>query len=176
MNSEMRLTRRYIIRRLINIPPRTEDMRRYSRRIRFSWEFYQGRNVIRNLTFQLTHRCNHRCGHCYVINTCENNRIPYNELNTSDLKKLLREACSLGCMFITFTGGEPLLRDDFEELYVYARRLGLGIFLQTNATLITPRLAKLFSQLSPNGPVRATLYGMSEETYMEATAVGGSFD
>ena len=32
-----------------------------------------------------------------------------------------------------FTGGEPLLRPDFEELYLHARRLGMKVLLFTNA-------------------------------------------
>ena len=47
---------------------------------------------------------------------------------------------------VVCTGGEPLLRPDFAEIYLYARRLGLKVVLFTNARPITPELADLLAQ------------------------------
>ena len=58
---------------------------------------------------------------------------------------MLTEAAGLGALSVRITGGEPLLRPDFEDLYVFARRLGLEVLLFTNARLITPELADLFA-------------------------------
>ena len=53
-------------------------------------------------------------------------------------RALLDEAAGLGCLVVRLTGGEPLLRDDFEEIYLHARQLGMRVMLFTNATLMTP--------------------------------------
>ncbi|MBN1893038.1 radical SAM protein, partial [bacterium] len=73
------------------------------------------------------------------------------------------------------TGGEPLLREDFEDLYVFARRLGMYVILFTNARHITPELARLFARIPPGRPVEVTVFGMHAESYVRATASPGAF-
>ena len=43
--------------------------------------------------------------------------------------------------FFSFTGGEPLLRRDLEDMIKFARHIGLQVNLITNGTLATPRRA-----------------------------------
>jgi radical SAM protein with 4Fe4S-binding SPASM domain len=151
-------------------------IKRYSKKKYFDTFSYRNKSILTNLTLQLTYRCNHECLHCCVVRPAGSNEAQSDEMDTNTIKRLLREACSLGCLYINFTGGEPLLRNDFEEIYIYARKLGLRPVIQTNSTLITLRLAKLFARLSPHGLVKTTLYGMSRRTYADATGVAGSFD
>lgn len=54
---------------------------------------------------------------------------------------LLKQAAELGCMAVRSTGGEPLLRPDFPELYIAARRLGIKVILLSNGRLIIPDIA-----------------------------------
>jgi len=63
---------------------------------------------------------------------------------------MLKQAADLGCLQVRLTGGEPLMRPDFEEIYVYARRLGLKVWLFTSGRPITPRLADVFARIPPN--------------------------
>jgi Predicted Fe-S oxidoreductases len=97
------------------------------------------------------------------------------ELTTEKIKDILIEATSLGCLTVKFTGGEPLLREDFEEIYIFARRLGLKVLLFTNATLITPHIANLFSHIPPLEKLEISVYGMSKKSYESVTRVPGSF-
>ena len=69
-------------------------------------------------------------------------------------RSVLRQAADLGCLQVRFTGGEPLLRPDFEELYLFARRLGLAVLVFTNARRVTPRLADLLARIPPRGAHR----------------------
>ena len=125
---------------------------------------------------ELTERCNNNCIHC-CINLSENDKAARkNELTTKEIRGILIEAASLGCLTVRFTGGEPLLRDDFEELYIFARKLGLKVMLFTNARLITPHLAELFSRIPPLEKIEITLYGMKKESYESAVQVKGSFE
>ncbi|HEY9595416.1 MAG TPA: radical SAM protein, partial [Spirochaetia bacterium] len=43
--------------------------------------------------------------------------------------------------FFSFTGGEPLLRPDLEDMIRFARKIGLEVNLITNGTLVTPARA-----------------------------------
>ena len=68
------------------------------------------------------------------------------------------------------------MRDDFEEIYLHARRLGLRVMIFTNATLVTPRLARLLRDVPPLEAVEVSVYGMKAETYEAVTRTPGSFD
>src|SRR4030065_818883 len=93
-----------------------------------------------SLDMELTERCNNNCIHCYINLSADDLHAQQRELSTEEIQEILQEAASLGCLTIRFTGGEPLLRKDFEDLYVFARRLGLKVIIFTNASLITPQL------------------------------------
>jgi hypothetical protein len=89
--------------------------------------------------------------------------------------RIFREAAELGALTIRVTGGEPLLREDFAELYLYASRLGMKVSLFTNARRITPELADLLARVPPLERIEVTVYGMHEETYEAVTRVPGSY-
>jgi radical SAM protein with 4Fe4S-binding SPASM domain len=131
--------------------------------------------ILNTLTMELTERCNNNCIHCFINLPDDDLDAEKKELSTDEIKGILQEASSLGSFIVKFTGGEPLLRDDFEELYIFARKLGLTVVIFTNATLITPHLAGLFSRLPPFAEIEITLYGMKAESYEAVTEVRGSF-
>jgi len=126
------------------------------------WKQRQPR--LRALDIELTERCDNACQHCY-INLPANDAAREAELRTEEWKRILAEAASLGVLSVRFTGGEPLLRADFAELYETARRLGLRVTLFTNARRITPELVALFQRIPPLQKIEITVYGMTAETY-----------
>ena len=132
--------------------------------------------ILIDLDIELTERCNNNCVHCCINLPADDPIAKKRELSTAAIKKILKEAASLGCLTVRFTGGEPLLRDDFEELYLYARKLGLKVLLFTNATLITPSLAELLSRIPPLEKIEITVYGMKKLSYEAITRTPGSFD
>lgn len=128
------------------------------------------------LDIELTERCNLNCIHCYINMPADDLATKERELSTEAIKEILKEAASLGCLSVRFTGGEPLLRKDFEELYLFARRLGLKVLIFTNATLITPHLADLLSRIPPLEKTEVSIYGMKRKSYEAVTRVPGSFE
>jgi len=132
--------------------------------------------TLSDLDIELTERCNNNCVHCCINLPADDLIAKKREISTEGIKRILKEAVSLGCLTVRFTGGEPLLRDDFEELYLYARRLGLKVLLFTNATLITPSLAELFSRIPPLEKIEVTVYGMKKLSYEAITRTPGSFE
>jgi MoaA/NifB/PqqE/SkfB family radical SAM enzyme len=130
---------------------------------------------LKQLDFELTERCNNDCIHC-CINLPEGDAdAGRRELAADQVKGILRQAAVLGCLQVCLTGGEPLLRSDFEEIYLFARQLGMEVLLFTNARLITPRLADLFRRIPPLVPIEVTVYGMHRESYEAVTRAKGSF-
>ncbi len=127
------------------------------------------------LDIELTERCNNACIHCCTNRPAGDKRSRARELDTDAWKEILRQAAGLGVMTVRFTGGEPLLRDDFPELYLFARRLGLRVLLFTNATLITPQIAALLADIPPLEEIEISVYGMRRESYEAVTGIGGSY-
>jgi radical SAM protein with 4Fe4S-binding SPASM domain len=131
--------------------------------------------ILSSFDIELTERCNNNCIHCY-INLPENDNAKRREMSTDEVKRVLAEAADLGALSVRFTGGEPLLRDDFPEIYLFARRLGLRVLIFTNARLITPEIADLFDKVPPLEKIEVTVYGMTRESYEAVSRVKGSYD
>lgn len=85
------------------------------------------------------------------------------------------EAVGMGCLWWLITGGEPLLREDFPDIYLYLKRKGIRVSLFTNATLINTEITSLFKKYPPQ-TVEVTIYGLSQKTYEVVTRNPGSFD
>lgn len=93
------------------------------------------------LLAELTYRCPLHCVFCY-------NPVDFakheDELPTADWLRVLREARAIGAVQCGFSGGEPLQRDDLEELVEEAHRLGYYTNLITSGIgLNEKRIARL---------------------------------
>ena len=136
----------------------------------------RGRNsILTHLDMELTERCNNNCIHCLINIPANDSVARQRELSTEEIKGIIEEAVSLGCLVLKLTGGEPLLRRDFEDIYVFARKAGLRVIIFTNATLITPHLAELFARIPPLEKIQVTVYGMKEESYAAVARRPGGF-
>jgi len=132
--------------------------------------------LVSRLDLELTERCNNACIHCCINLPATDAQAQARELRTGDWQDILRQAADLGALSVRFTGGEPLLREDFAELYLYARRLGLKVLLFTNARLVTPELADLLARIPPRELIEVSVYGMRRESYEAVTRAPGSYD
>lgn len=117
-------------------------------------------------SIELTMRCNLNCVHCY--------RVPKRkELSTNQWKNIIDQIVEAGCLWLLITGGEPLIRSDFLDLYIYAKKKGLLIVIFTNGTLLTEEIVKAFAEYPPFC-IEITIYGMSEKVYEKVTGVNNS--
>jgi len=93
------------------------------------------------LLAELTYRCPLHCIFCYnPVNYAQNR----NELSTAQWIDVMRQARALGAAQLGFSGGEPLLRDDLEELIVEGHRLGYYTNLITSGVGLTEaRIARM---------------------------------
>ncbi len=128
-----------------------------------------------HLDLELTERCNNACLHCYINLPAGDARAARRELSTAEWKDVLGQAAALGALWVRVSGGEPLLRPDFPELYLHARRLGLKVVLFTNARLITPELADLLARVPPLRKVEISVYGMQASSYDAVARSPGGF-
>ena len=126
-------------------------------------------------TFELTPRCNLRCKMCYVRMTPEQMAPLGRERTTEEWLEFARSAVSQGLVFLLLTGGEPTLLPNFPDIYRGLMRMGLSISVNTNGTLLTPALRRLWHELPP-AQVNVTLYGTCREDYRELCGDANAFD
>lgn len=115
-------------------------------------------------TFELTSRCNFRCAMCYIHSESQQKCNAARELTAEQWLALGREAVAGGMVYLLLTGGEPLLRPDFPEIYTGLMQMGLRISINTNGSLITPEIVECFRKYPPE-KVNVSIYGVSEATY-----------
>ena len=94
--------------------------------------------------------------------------------STLEICAVLDQMAECGCLWLLITGGEPLLRRDFNDVYRHAKELGMIITIFTNATHLTEELADVFVTYPPF-LVEATLHGATEETFNAITGIRSSF-
>ena len=124
-------------------------------------------------SLEVTMRCNLRCQHCYIPPERRLSRKAP-ELSLVEIQRILDEVTDAGCLWLLLTGGEPLLRRDFLDIYRYARAKGLILSLFTNGTLVTERIADYLAEWRPFN-IEITLYGATQETYERVTGIPGSY-
>lgn len=90
------------------------------------------------ISWNITKACNLKCEHCYR----DAGSAERDELTLEEGKKLLADLQSLHFRLVIFSGGEPLLRPDLDDLIRYARGLGLISVLGTNGTLLSTSRAR----------------------------------
>jgi radical SAM protein with 4Fe4S-binding SPASM domain len=126
------------------------------------------RNIPLSVQLDLTYRCNERCVHCYL------DHDDHGEMTTAEIKRLLDEMADAGVFFLTFSGGEILMRKDFFELLEYARRkLMFCVKLKSNAVLIREREAKRIYDLGVES-VQISIYSHRPEVHDAITLIPGS--
>jgi radical SAM protein with 4Fe4S-binding SPASM domain len=134
-----------------------------------------GRRELLSAMIGLTDRCNLRCVHCFVHDAARDRELRARELTTQQWFQIFDKLADAGCLSLTWTGGEILVRDDFAELYRYAKQKGFLITLMTNGTLLTPEIVELLQEWYPLY-LDISLYGLSAEMYQQVTDNGGAFD
>ena len=126
-------------------------------------------NIPAQVVLELTYRCNLRCVHCYV--DLDGN----DELTSVEYKRVLDQLKAAGTIFLLFTGGEIMVRNDFLEIAAYARYKGFIPGFLTNCTLVTPEISRALAKLRPFS-VTTSLYGATPATHESVTLVPGSFE
>ena len=94
-----------------------------------------GQGIPLWLSLELTYRCPLKCSWCN--NPLDFEDYSSQELSTAEWKKVLDDARRLGALQLGFTGGEPMLRDDLEELVGHADRIGFYTNLITSGIGLT---------------------------------------
>lgn len=129
-------------------------------------------NITKNpiiVNLEITNSCNLNCIFCRA----EANKHLDNNLSKDEIINLFTDLKSLGIKYLSLTGGEPLIRKDFEEIAKMANIMGFKLSLSTNGTLIKRipiDILKLFN------PIRISLDGSVSEVHDSIRRVNGAYN
>jgi len=123
--------------------------------------------------FELTFRCPLKCGFCYCscYTSPEHTR---NELSTAEVLAILDQAAEGGCLWMTFSGGDPFVRADFRAIYDHARGLGMILNILCSGVLLTDEWLQHL-QHAPPLKIEIPLYGITAETHEAVSGKKGTF-
>ena len=113
--------------------------------------------------------CNQCCVHCYAAGQTE---AVENELSTNEWKAVLDKLREIGIPQVTFTGGEPTMRDDLFELIDHARWFVSR--LNTNGIKLTKDYCKKLYECEIDS-VQITFYSNDRDIHNKLVG-GNHFD
>lgn len=103
--------------------------------------------------------CNQKCVHCYAAGQSQGNT---KELTTSEWKKVIDKCRKICVPQVTFTGGEPTMREDLVELVEYSKWFVTRV--NTNGVLLTKELCEKLYKASLDS-IQITLYSSDREIH-----------
>ena len=124
--------------------------------------------------FELLPVCNLHCKMCYVRKSMKEVKAMGGLLPTEQWLEFAKQAKDEGMLYPLLTGGEPLLRQDFQEIMAKMQEMGLQVSINSNGTLIDEKLARWMEKHCPT-KINITLYGASEESYQNLCGDGDAF-
>jgi MoaA/NifB/PqqE/SkfB family radical SAM enzyme len=127
-----------------------------------------------NATYELTPLCNLRCPMCYVRLDSKCMAAQGKQMSAKEWLEIARQSAEMGTLFVTLTGGEPLLHPEFWEIYNGMTELGLLVSVNTNGCLIDEETVERF-KANPPYNMKLSLYGASNETYESMCGVKDGF-
>jgi MoaA/NifB/PqqE/SkfB family radical SAM enzyme len=127
--------------------------------------------VLKSLEMEITTQCNERCIHCYCPENIEKKHLEDLEL----FDRMLAEFAEMEFIYLTLTGGEPLLNPKFREIFKIGRKHRYSITVKTNGTLIDEDFASFFGEMRPE-EVTVSIYSSDSSEHDSITGIPGSFE
>lgn len=118
----------------------------------------------------LTFRCQNNCIHCYAGGPHETS-----ELSMEKWKEVIDRLKQIGVFILTFTGGEPTLREDLPELLLYAQNNGMVTGLVTNGRKLKDKAYVDALEKAGLDFVQITLESHKPKIHDSMTATKGSW-
>lgn len=124
---------------------------------------------MRELRYLLTNQCNYECYFCHLEGQ-DNVIIPNKEILTPDDYVFLFSVFKqkTGCNTITLTGGEPLLKNNIEEIVQKLYENGAEITIVTNGSLIN-KYNNLYNYVKR---LNISLHTLNQNIYKRITSKG----
>ncbi|MCR4687960.1 MAG: radical SAM protein [Saccharofermentans sp.] len=117
--------------------------------------------------WSITGKCNFKCRHC-LLSAPDAHLV---QLPLSDCLKIVDEIYKCGIKRVDVTGGEPLVRTDFEEIVkaLSERHIDIGL-LFTNASLLTSETLDMFERYHMHPNVQISYDGLGHHDWLRGVS------
>lgn len=132
-------------------------------------DYTSSHKILESLHLDLTPACNERCVHCYI----PEHRKHF--IASADVRRILDEFRDVGGLYLTLSGGEPMLHPDFCDIVDYARRNDLMIYILSNLTLLDEEKADRIARADIHY-LQTSVYSMDGKVHDRITRCPGSFE
>ena len=122
---------------------------------------------LKNASIEILNSCSFMCDHCYISKNKKS-------ISMSNYKKIINQLVQLNCEEILITGGEPMLHKNFVEMYLYAKKMGLLVSINSNIYLLNNKILNVLSAYPPK-VIEISIYGIDNETYLNFTHISNAF-
>ncbi|NYT19132.1 MAG: radical SAM protein [Methanosarcinales archaeon] len=127
-----------------------------------------GKYIPETVSFEITRQCRCKCDHC-VISGGEG------DLDVNTVKRAIDEALDMGAVVITFTEGDPLLREDIFELIDYVDKDRAIVNMYTPGTDMTPEVAERLKEVGLHN-LLVSIYSTVPEEHDKVRKLEGAFE
>lgn len=121
------------------------------------------------VAINFTDNCNFNCYFCNIKQDSKQ------ELSLNEIKELLKDLRGLDVEHVSFTGGEPLLRNDLFKALDFSKKTGFNVNVCTNASLIDEKKARKLFDLDIDW-ITFSLHSLNEKKFEKITGVKGSLE
>lgn len=122
-----------------------------------------------SMQMELTWKCNQKCSHCYQYSD-DKTEIPLNKA-----KDIINQLADAGALYLSFTGGEPMMHKDFWKILEHAFNKHFAVSIQTNGMFIDEYAARKFKDLNILA-AHLSIHGSNASIHDSITGIKGSFD
>lgn len=130
-----------------------------------SWQRYHVYpcRFVDGVHWSITGKCNFKCRHCIV--SAPDSHHP--QLPLSDCMKIIDQIAECGIKWVDITGGEPLVRQDYEEIFKELGRRGIFIRLMfTNASLLDEKVIETLKKYGHNPNFQLSFDGLGYHDWL----------
>jgi len=129
---------------------------------------------------ELSTACHLHCAHCYIPAPERSLKRELTvvrqqeELSDSEVISVIDQLADIGCLLLTFTGGEIFIKKSIFEILRHAHERGFVLELFTSATPLTPDKISALAELNI-GRVQVSIYSHDAEIHDNFTGSIGSW-
>jgi len=132
-------------------------------------EHFKGRPHLISMQIELSSRCNERCVHCYIPH-----KNKTDDIDPAFFYDVLEQCHDMGVLGLTFSGGEPMLHDNFCNFLRKAKEYDFSINVLSNLTLLNDEIVKEMKETRLSS-VQVSLYSLNPTIHDSITQLEGSF-